>query len=154
MAIWVNSCQHIKQYTEKEIQTVQTSPPCVQMYYYISKYAEEYHIPKNYAFGIAYAETRYEGPKDWDYNQSLISNSGAVGPMQIMPKYAGPFIDGNFTTYELKTDIEMNVKASMRIMRMLFDKHHDWRYALGAYNTGRPCINDYAIKVINYNPAF
>ena len=36
-----------------------TSPPCLQMYYTIEKYAEEYNIPRNYAFGIANAETGY-----------------------------------------------------------------------------------------------
>lgn len=139
---------------EKKIETLQSAPPCIQMYYYVSKYSTEYNIPKKYAFGIAYQESRYKGPDDWKYKHSLKSNAGAVGPMQIMPKYAHPFVDVDFTEEDLQTDIDMNVKASMRIMKMLYEKHKDWRLALGAYNTGHPCINDYAIKVINYNLTF
>ena len=131
-----------------------TSPPCLQMYYTIEKYAEEYGIPRDYAFGIANAETGYRGPFHWGYNQSLTSTAGAVGPMQIMPQYAAPYVDGKFTRAQLRDDIEMNVKASMRMLRKLKNKHGDWKLAFGAYNTGRPCVNGYAEKVSRFKPSF
>jgi Transglycosylase SLT domain len=130
------------------------SPPCLQMYYAIEKYAPEYGIPLDYAYGIAYYETRYQGPFHWEYDQAQGSSAGAVGPMQIMPQYAHPYVDGPFTTQELKTDIEMNVKASMRMLQKLKKLHGDWQLVFGAYNTGRPMINDYARNVYNYKPKF
>jgi hypothetical protein len=132
-----------------------TSPPCLQMYYCIEKYAREYDIPLDYAYGIAYCETRYEGPFDWDYDQAQGSSAGAVGPMQIMPQYADPYIDEEgWTRNDLMTDIEMNVKVSMRMLRKLKNIHGDWLLVFGAYNTGRPMINDYARRVYNYKPKF
>lgn len=131
-----------------------TAPPCLQMFYNIEKYAEEYDIPRNYAFGIANAETGYQGPFHWTYDQAKVSSAGAVGPMQIMPRYAHPYVDGKFTVVELKTDIEMNVKASMRMLRKLYNMHKDWKLAFGAYNTGQPCVNGYAQQVASYVPNY
>jgi hypothetical protein len=131
-----------------------TSPPCLQMYYAIEKYAEEYKIPLDYAYGIAFCETRYKGPFDWKYNHAQTSCAGAVGPMQIMPQYAHPYIEGPFTRKELMTNIDMNVKVSMQMLRKLKNAHGDWKLVFGAYNTGRPCVNDYAINVFNYKPKF
>jgi soluble lytic murein transglycosylase-like protein len=132
----------------------QASPPCLQMYYAIEKYAPEYGIPLDYAYGIAYYETRYQGPFHWEYDQAKGSSAGAVGPMQIMPQYAHPYVDGPFTVNELKNNIEMNVKASMRMLQRLKKLHGDWHLVFGAYNTGRPLINDYARNVYNYKPKF
>lgn len=131
------------------------SPPCLQMYYSIEKYAAEYDIPLNYAYGVAYCETRYRGPFHWNYNHAQTSPAGAVGPMQIMPRYAGAYIDQKgWTTRDLRTNIDMNVKVSMRMLRKLHRIHHDWKLVFGAYNTGRPIVNDYAINVYNYKPKF
>jgi hypothetical protein len=143
-----------KNYVLDPVSIDKTSPPCLQMYYNIEKYAEEYQIPRNYAFGIANAETNYQGPFDWNYNQALTSSAGAVGPMQIMPQYAHPYVDGKFTVNDLKTDIEMNVKASMRMLKKLYSIHGDWKLAFGAYNTGHACINGYAQKVSSYVPNY
>jgi len=154
---WANgyqSTQENKNYVLDPASIDKTSPPCLQMYYNIEKYAEEYDIPRNYAFGIANTETGYKGPFHWSYTQSLTSSAGAVGAMQIMPQYAHPYVDGEFTREELKTDIEMNVKASMRMLRKLYEKHGDWKLAFGAYNTGHACVNGYAQKVASYNPNY
>jgi len=133
---------------------VENAPPCLQMYECIEKYAREYDIPLDYAYGIAYAETRYHGPFDWKYNHARVSSAGAVGPMQIMPRYAHPYVDGEFTRDELMTDIDMNVKASMRMLRKLYSIHKNWKLVFGAYNTGKPCVNGYAESVYNYKPNF
>lgn len=130
----------------------ESDPPCLQMYYHIERYAEEYDIPKRYAYGIAYKETHYRGPFDWDYKPGLVSSAGAVGPMQIMPQYAHPYVDGSFTRDELRTNVEMNVKASMRMLKKLKERYGDWKLVFGAYNTGRPMINQYALDVYNHNP--
>jgi soluble lytic murein transglycosylase-like protein len=133
----------------------QDGPPCLQMYYAIKKYAEEYDIPINYAFGISYAETRYQGPFHWTYNPKQTSCVGAIGPMQIMlPTGKGMWKGQNVTREMLMNDIDFNVQTSMKLLRKLFNKHKNWKLVFGAYNTGRPCVNSYAIMVYNYDMNF
>jgi soluble lytic murein transglycosylase-like protein len=127
------------------------SPPCLQMYYYIEKYSEQYGIPRNYAFGIAFKETRYEGPFHWEYNPAQESYVGAIGPMQIMPATANMMWKGKSIKKEnLKNDIGFNVETSMKLLRHLYDKYGNWQIVFGAYNTGRPMVNQYALDVYNY----
>jgi len=127
-----------------------TDPPCLQMYYYIEQYADSFNIPKDYAYGIAYQETHYRGPFDWNYNHAQTSSAGAVGPMQVMPSTATLVNRATVTTAQLRTDIKYNVKTSMKLLRMLYDKYGDWKTVFGCYNTGRPCVNGYAMNVYNF----
>jgi soluble lytic murein transglycosylase-like protein len=130
-------------------------PPCLQMYFCIEKYAEMYKIPKKYAYGIAFAETRYEGPFHWKYTQKRTSTAGALGPMQIMPSTARMmWPDSSITNNKLMTDIEFNVHTSMKLLRKLHNRYGDWKVVFGAYNTGRPCINGYAQNVYSHKPKF
>lgn len=127
------------------------SPPCLQMYYYIEKYSKQYGIPRNYAFGVAWKETRYEGPFQWKYNPSQESYVGAVGPMQIMPATARMMWKGKvINKNNLKTDIRFNIETSMKLLKHLHKTYGDWKLVFGAYNTGRPMVNQYAIDVYNY----
>lgn len=129
-------------------------PPSIQMYFYIEKYSQEFDIPRNFAYGIAYCETRYGGPFDWNYNPYRTSPVGALGPMQVMPTTA-KFINGTRPTNEtLKTDIAYNVRTSMKLLRYLKDKYRDWKVVFGCYNTGRPVINGYAHNVYNFKPTW
>lgn len=129
-------------------------PPCIQMYYYIEKYSKQYNIPRKYAYGIAYKETGYRGPFHWRYNHKLTSSAGALGPMQIMPSTA-TYINGKRVSDEqLKTDIEYNVKTSMKLLKVLKEKYGSWEIAFGAYNTGRPMINQYAQDVYRFEPSW
>jgi soluble lytic murein transglycosylase-like protein len=147
-------------YTKKEISNATASteisiedPVCMQMYYHIEKYSEMYGIPKRFAYGIAYEETRYQGPFDWDYNHKQTSSVGAIGPMQIMfntAKWMWP--KKRFTKEHLMKDIEFNVETSMKLLKYLHDKYGNWKLAFGAYNTGRPCVNRYAEEVYSFNP--
>jgi len=125
-------------------------PPCLQMYYYIEQYADTFNIPKDYAYGIAYQETRYRGPFDWHYDHAKTSCVGAVGPMQVMPSTAKLVNKASVSVNTLKCDIQYNVKTSMKLLRILYDKYGDWKTVFGCYNTGRPCINQYAINVYNF----
>ena len=131
-----------------------SDPSCLQMYYYIEQYADSFDIPENYAFGIANSETGYNGPFHWSYNHKQLSSAGAVGPMQIMPATA-TMVNGNkVSKTKLKSDVEYNVRTSMKLLRQLYDKYGDWQIVFGCYNTGRPCVNKYAIKVYNYVPSW
>lgn len=137
------------QLSSPEVQKVNV-PPCLQMHYSIEKYADKYDIPKRFAYGIAKQETDYKGPFDWEYRQNLTSYAGAMGPMQIMPSTARMMWPGRkVTTDMLLNDIDFNVETSMKTLRHLYNTYGDWKVAFGAYNTGRPVINNYAIKVYN-----
>jgi soluble lytic murein transglycosylase-like protein len=69
-----------------------------------------------------------------------------------MPATAGFMWKKKIPKDQLKNDIELNVKTSMMLLRHLFDVYKDWKLVFGAYNTGRPLINQYALDVYNYNP--
>jgi soluble lytic murein transglycosylase-like protein len=127
----------------------QKDVPSIQMYFAIKKYAKEYNIPEEYGFGIAFVETGYKGPLHFDYDHKQTSSAGALGPMQVMPNTA-KLINGTKPTNEkLKSDIDYNVKTSMKLLRHLKDKYGDWLIVFGCYNTGKPIINSYARKVFN-----
>lgn len=125
-------------------------PKCMVMYEMIEKYSDIYEIPKYVAYNVAYRETRYEGPFDWTYNPEQGSYAGALGPMQIMPatgrsiynKIMG--FEDQITNDDLRTDIELNVMLSMKILRRAYDKHKDWAIVCGKYNTGKVLVNEYA----------
>ena len=107
-------------------------PPCLQMYFSIEKFAEQYDIPKRFAYGIAFAETRYEGPFDWNYKHTQTSYAGAIGPMQIMPGTARlMWPDSTISNHRLMTDIQFNVETSMKLLRRLHDKYGDWKIVFG-----------------------
>lgn len=130
---------------------LQQAPASVQLYYYIKKYAAEYNIPESYAFAIAFQETGYRGPLHFNYRPNQTSFAGAKGAMQIMPATA-QFIQGRkVSDQKLLHDIELNVKISMKLLSRLKRIYKDWGLVFGAYNTGRPCINEYARKVLNRN---
>jgi hypothetical protein len=128
-----------------------SSPPCVQMFYSIEKYSMKYKIPKKFAYGIAYSETRYSGPFHWTYDHEKISSAGAVGPMQVMYTTAKfMFPKKKFSKEKLMNDIDFNVECSMKLLSYLKSQYGDWKLVFGAYNTGRPLINQYALNVYNY----
>lgn len=146
--------------TEPEVQTTQEvripdsidqgSPPSLQMYKYIKAYADTFDIPLNYAFGVAYCETRYEGPFQWKYNPAQTSHSGAEGPMQILLSTARYLNKDGVSRERLRTDIKYNVKTSMYYLRRLYNRYKSWPIVFGCYNTGYPQVNGYARKVVNF----
>jgi hypothetical protein len=38
----------------------------------------------------------------------------------------------------------------MKVLRKLYNKYGDWKTVFGCYNTGRPCVNGYAVRVYNH----
>ncbi len=120
------------------------------MYTYIEMYADTFDVPKRFAYGVARAETGYQGPFHWNYNPSQGSSAGALGPMQIMLETARRNNHDNVSRYKLRNDIKYNVRTSMLVLRKLYNKYRDWKTVFGCYNTGRPCVNGYAHRVYNH----
>ena len=125
--------------------------PAERMHEAITMYADSFGIPLHIAFNVATMETSYRGPKDSTYNHKQVSKAGAVGPMQIMPKYASWFAGFPVKRQELRDSIELNVWLSMKILAYQYSRFKDWKKALGAYNTGRPVINKYALNGVKPN---
>ncbi|MEK6884308.1 MAG: transglycosylase SLT domain-containing protein [Nanoarchaeota archaeon] len=126
-------------------------PPCLQLYASINKFAKKYGIPLKYAYGLAYQETRYMGVFHWGYNHKQISSAGAVGALQVMPSTANGIWKRKVDVDSLKDNIELNVETSMKLLRLLKDKYGDWKVVFGAYNSGQPIINQYALDIFNKN---
>lgn len=123
----------------------------MELYDCIIKYSEIYKVPKNIAFGIAYSETKYKSPYDVNYNHGQKSFAGALGPMQVMPMSAKYIWKcDTITNSYLKENIDFNVHTSMKLLCYYKKKHGSWLKALGAYNTGKPIVNDYAKKTLSY----
>jgi len=120
------------------------SPACLQMYNIIERKSKEYNIPKYILYNVAYLETRYQGPFDWSYNPGLVSSAGAQGPMQIITRYAHHYAGRVVSSKELRTNIELNVNVSCRMLKNLYKTYGRWDLALGYYNTGYPQVNEYA----------
>lgn len=125
------------------------TPTPMFMYENIEKYSNKYRIPKYIAYNISFLETRYQGPFHWKYNPSQTSCAGALGPMQIMPGTAKLIQKFSVPHSALKNDIRLNVEISMKLLRKLYNKYHDWAIVCGCYNTGKPIVNDYARYCIN-----
>lgn len=131
-------------YLDENDRMFNNSLPCVKMYEVLEKYSNEYSIPKHIIYNIAFIETRYQGPFDWNYKHNLGSYAGALGPMQIMPSTAKLIHKRKIPKNELKNDIELNVKTSAILLNKLYSTYNDWGKVCGAYNTGRPIINKYS----------
>jgi soluble lytic murein transglycosylase-like protein len=120
------------------------SPNSLKMFHFIEKYSEEYDIPKYIAYNIAFKETRYQGPFHWKYVPYQTSSVGALGPMQVMLATSEYINKEKVSPERLKTDLEYNIRTSMKLLNRLYKKYNDWSLVCGAYNTGRPMINSYA----------
>jgi soluble lytic murein transglycosylase-like protein len=119
----------------------------LQMFETLESYSDSFDIPKYIAYNVAYLETGYRGPFHFDYNPYQTSYMGAQGPMQIITHWAHPYAGHHLTDRELKTNIDLNVKISMKMLKSWYNIYHDWTLAAGAYNSGQPIRNDYALYV-------
>ena len=117
----------------------------LQMYESIEHWSDSFNVPKYVAYNVAYQETGYRGPFHFNYNPYQTSSAGAVGPMQIITIYAHTYAGRHLSEKELKTNIDLNVKISMQMLRVWYNIYKDWELAAGAYNSGQPIRNNYAV---------
>jgi hypothetical protein len=69
--------------------------------------------------------------------------------MQIITKWAQKYSRRRISERELKTNVDLNVKISMQMLRKWHSIYGDWTKACGAYNSGQPIKNEYAIYCVN-----
>lgn len=126
---------------------IEYAPPCVQLYSLLEKYSDEYDVPFEIAIGVAREETGYRGPFHWSYDPKQTSYANAYGAMQIQVPTANANWDERVTAKMLMTDLDLNVHISMKLLARLRKKYGNWKVALGVYNSGRPIVNDYAVRI-------
>ena len=140
-----------KLYSTKKIENkaiYDSKIPAMKMYYCIEKYSKEYDVPKDYLKAIAFQETKYCGPTDYNYDPNHTSSANALGPMQVKLSTA-KLLDKNITQDKLLLDIDSNIRISAQLLKYLYNRYGDWQLAFGAYNTGHPCKNNYSKLIEN-----
>lgn len=130
---------------------IEYAPPCVQLYALLEKYSDEYDVPFDIAIGVAREETGYLGPFHWSYDPKQVSYASAYGAMQIQVPTANDNWNERVTSRMLLNDLDLNVHISMKLLARLKKKYGSWRVALGVYNSGRPIVNDYAVRISSGN---
>ena len=126
---------------------IEYAPPCVQLYSLLEEYSEQYEVPFDIAIGVAREETGYKGPFHWSYDPKQVSYANAYGAMQVQVPTANDNWSERVTSRMLLDDLELNVHISMKLLARLKKKYGNWKVALGAYNSGRPIVNAYAVRI-------
>lgn len=98
---------------------VKRSPNAEKYKLHFMEAERRYGIPRGLLYKMAEVES--------GFNPALISNKGAVGIMQIIPKWH-PGVD--------PTDPITSIYYAGKYMRKLFNRFGSWRQALAAYNWG------------------
>lgn len=83
--------------------------------------AKQYGVPPSIALALAQQESGFD--------QSRISNKGAIGVTQLMPDTARQL---GVNPYNL----EQNINGGMKYLSQLYSQFHDWNTAVAAYNAG------------------
>ena len=107
-----------------------------------------YDVPAEIVFAILYYETGYRGENQKSYNGARTSRCGAVGPMQVMPRYAKRFAGRSVSRSELRSNYNLNIKVGVKMLAYQYKLYGSWAKVLGAYSTGRPVANWYSRKIL------
>lgn len=133
----------------RAVDLIKISPPNLQVYHSVNKYAPQYDIPLKYAFRTAYEETTYMGPNHTTYNPAQTSFAYAEGPFQFLLSTARYIAkDKSLTREEIRHNVELNTELSMKYQRYLKNKLKRWDLVYGYYNTGYPQVNSYAKNIV------
>lgn len=97
--------------------------------YYFDRASLFYQLPKNLLARMAQQES--------DYDNKAVSNRGAVGLMQIIPRFH-PSVD--------PTNSEASIFYAAEYMRNLYNRFGSWKLALAAYNWGPTNLQEKGIS--------
>ncbi len=93
--------------------------------------ARKFHLPKLLVAAVIYQETRGL-PENTGV---IVSGSGAVGPMQLMPNTAWNFLHVN------PWKPAENIEGGAKYLKHLVDEFHSVKTALIAYNAGPSAVS-------------
>ena len=82
------------------------------------------------------------------FDRCALSPAGAAGLFQLMPDTAKRF-GLSLWPRDQRYQAEPSATASARYLKFLYDRFHDWRLALAAYNAGEGTVQ----KLLNRHPA-
>lgn len=109
----------------------------------------KHEVPAEIVFAVMYYETGYRGVDHNSYNGKRVSRCGAVGPMQVMPRYAGRILGRRVSRSELLTNYHTNIEVGVKMLARHYKRYGSWLRALGAYSTGKPYANKYGRKILH-----
>jgi len=92
-------------------------------------YARKYGIPENLFLNLVKAES--------NFNPKAVSSKGARGLCQLMPDTARMLGVKNVF------DVDENLEAGAKYLKMLYKKYKNWKLALAAYNAGSGAVDRY-----------
>lgn len=92
---------------------------------------DQYGIPHNLLARQAYQESHF---RDDIVNGTTVSSAGALGLMQLVPKYH-PTVN--------PLDINAAINYAAQFMASLYNHNGSWALALAAYNAGQGNVNKY-----------
>jgi len=104
-------------------------------------HAENYRLEPHLLAAVIYQESKFDA--------NAVSESGAVGLMQLLPATAQGIADrtGGSGWHERDlVDPELNVRYGSWYLRHLLDKYHDEELALAAYNAGQANVDRWREK--------
>ena len=94
----------------------------------VEKYSAEYNVPEYIIYSVIYVESGFD--------ESAVSNSGACGLMQLMPKTYAWLVEINNEEEKDIFDIEENIKYGAYYLSFLYDRYGNWEISFAAYNAG------------------
>lgn len=104
--------------------------------------SHKHDIPLNLLLPVIKVESHF--------NQVAVSNKGAMGIMQLMPKTAEELSMELGLSYDTNKlyDMEYNMELGCYFLNKLHSKYQDWDKALSHYNSGKAKNLTY-LKLIN-----
>ena len=97
----------------------------------VETYSEEYNVPPELIFAVIKTESKFK--------KNALSNSGAIGLMQIMPEtfsWLQTHISDKALDEEKLKDPKINIKYGTYFLSYLKKKYKDEKVQLSAYNAG------------------
>lgn len=97
---------------------------------FVTKYAEEYNVPKELVFAVIFAESSFD--------EDAKSPAGAIGLMQLMPDtydWLSRIIDESYVEGDIYKP-ENNIKYGVAYLSYLYNKFGNWDTAVAGYNAG------------------
>ncbi|MFN2483410.1 MAG: LysM peptidoglycan-binding domain-containing protein [Candidatus Limnocylindria bacterium] len=99
--------------------------------------ASELGVPAVFALAVAWQESGWQ--------QSVVSSSGAIGVMQLLPDTGAWVADAMLHEPVDVYAPESNVRAGVRLLRHYLDRYGDERLALAAYFQGQRAVDERGI---------
>lgn len=97
---------------------------------YVEKYSEAYAVPQEVIYSVIKCESSFDA--------AAVSDSGAVGLMQIMPSTFEEMCKKMGEDHNVSSlyDPEVNIKYGTFYLSQLYSKYGVWENVFAAYNAG------------------